>query len=416
MTEPYASPRGSAIAPVRAGVVTALVAYTSSFAVVLQGLRAVGATESEAASGLAALAFAMGAGSIALAVAYRRPITMAWSTPGAALLVTTALPHGGFAAATGSFVAAGILFAATGAIRPLARAVRLIPGGIANAMLAGVLLQICTAPFTGLADNFLGVGTVVLVWLVMWRWMPRWAVPGAFITALIQMWADGAFALIAPRDLMPALQWVTPHVSGEALLSIALPLYVVTMTSQNIPGISVMSSLGWNVPFAPAMLVGGAGTVLGAPFGGHAVNLSAIAAALDAGDEAGEDRSRRWIAAVTTGGSYVALGVFAPVVVLIASRAQQSVLPTIAGLALLGTLGSAMKSALLGGDDPLPGIVTFSCAASGLSVGGIGSAFWALLAGILVHSLARARVPWRLRCVARQDTTPDDSSGVISAK
>ena len=395
---------------------TALVAYTSSFAVVLEGLRSVGATESEAASGLTALALAMGLGTVALAVAYRRPITMAWSTPGAALLATSAMPHGGFAVATGSFVIAGILFAITGAVRPLARAVRMIPAEVAQAMLAGVLLQLCTAPFTGLGHNFMSVGPVVLVWLLLWRWLPRWAVPGAFAAALIEMWARGAFALITPRDLQPSLHWVTPQVSVEALLAIALPLYVVTMTSQNIPGVSVMSALGWKVPFAPAMIVGGAGTVIAAPFGGHSVNLSAIAAALDAGEEAGADRSRRWIAAVTTGGSYVLLGVFAPLVVLVAARAQEGVLPAIAGLALLGSLASSLRHAVLDCDDPLPAIVTFACAASGLSVGGIGSAFWALGAGIIVHGLSLTRGPWTLGRVVPRDTNPSDSREVISAR
>ena len=191
--------------------------------------------------------------------------------------------------------------------------------------------------------------------------------------------------------MVPALAWTTPTFSLQAMAGIALPLFVVTMASQNIPGVAVLRSFGYEAPWRPAMLVTGAGTVAGAPFGGHAINLAALSAALAAGEEAGGDRSRRWIAGFTSGLAYLVLAAFSAALVSVVSKAPAGMLEAVAGLALLGTLASAVAAALADPDDRIAPAVTFLMAASGLAFAGIGSAFWALLAGLLVRLALRPR-------------------------
>lgn len=301
--------RGQRTEPITAGIVCALVGFTSSFAVVLAGLRGVGASPSQAASGLLAVTLTMGASTVLLSWRYRMPITVAWSTPGAALLVTTGTVAGGWPAAIGAFVACGILLLVTGWWPGLARLVQRIPVPIAQAMLAGVLLPLCIAPVTALVDQPAAVAPVLVVWLALLRLRPRWAVPAAFVVALvvigIALVRDDA--LPGASTLVPHLEWTSPSVTWQALTGIALPLYIVTMAAQNIPGVAVMSTFGYSAPWRSALTVTGVGSALGAPFGGHAINLAAISAALAAGPDAGKDTSRRWLAGVSTGVVYLLL-------------------------------------------------------------------------------------------------------------
>jgi benzoate membrane transport protein len=375
--------------PVVAGIVTALVGFTSSFAVVLAGLRAVGADPAQAASGLLAVTLAVGLGVLLLASRSRVPVTLAWSTPGAALLAASGTPDGGWPAAVGAFLVAGVLLALTGLVPALGRLMAAIPPSLAQAMLAGVLLQLCLAPFKALGTVPLFVAPVILCWLVMMKFAPRWAVPAALLVALLVIGihvAAGGTAL-GTETLMPTLVWTTPAFTLQALVGIAVPLFVVTMASQNVPGVAVLRSFGYESPWRPAMLVTGAGTVLGAPFGGHAINLAALSAALAAGEEAGADRSRRWIAGFVSGPAYLLLAAFSAALVSVVGAAPAGMLEAVAGLALLGTLASAVSAALADQEDRIAPAVTFLMAASGLAFAGIGSAFWALLAGLAVRAL-----------------------------
>lgn len=375
--------------PIVAGVITALVGVTSSFAVVLTGLDAVGASTAQAASGLLVLCLTMGIASIVLSWRYRMPITSAWSTPGAAVLAATATVEGGWPAAVGAFLLAGGLIVLTGLWPHLGRLIARIPPSIAQAMLAGVLLPLCLAPVTGLVANPWGVVPVVLVWLVFLRLAPRWAVPLAFVAAaiVVGIHVGATGATIDPALLVPRLAFTAPTFTLGAAVGVALPLFIVTMASQNVPGVAVMRSFGYEVPWRPAMLVTGIGTALGAPAGGHAINLAAISAALAAAPDADPDPQRRWVAGVSTGVSAIVLGAFSAALVALVVVAPTAVIPAVAGLALLATLGSAIQQAI---DDPgerLPAVVTFVVAASGVSVLGIGAAFWALLAGLLVRGV-----------------------------
>lgn len=387
-------PRGPWTTPVAAGIVSALVGFTSAFVVVLQGLSAVGASREEAASGLLAVTIAMGLASIVLAVSTRMPITVAWSTPGAALLVGTGVVDGGWPAAVGAFLVVGALVLLTGLVPWLGRAIAAIPTSIAQAMLAGVLLQLCLGVVTGLAVNPLAVAPVVLVWIVALRLVPRFAAPLAFVAAAVVVAAHLVASGASPSaaSLVPLATLTAPTFTLSATVGIALPLFLVTMASQNVPGVAVMRGLGFAVPWRRSMLVTGAGTVLAAPLGGHAINLAAISAALAAGPDAGEDRSRRWLASVSSGTLLVLLGVASSALATLVGLAPEGVVAAVAGLALLGTLASSLHAALDDAADRIPAVAAFAVAASGVAIAGVSAAFWALVVGILLRSVLRG---WR---------------------
>lgn len=379
--------------PVGAGIVTALVGYTSAFAVVLAGLRAMGASPGQAASGLLAVTVTMGAASALLSWRYRMPIISAWSTPGAALLATTGAVAGGWPAAVGAFVICGVLFVLTGLWPALARWVQKIPTPIAQAMLAGVLLPLCIAPVTSLAKHPWAVAPVLVVWLVLLKFRPRWAVPLAFVAALVVI----AVALVrddavpAVAELVPHVEWTTPSITLQALTGVVLPLYIVTMASQNIPGAAVLASYGYSVPWRPSLAVTGVGSIVGAPFGGHAINLAAISAALAAGPDAGSDTSRRWIAGVSSGAANLVLGVLSTGLTAVVLAAPEGVIQAVAGVALVGAFAAACAGAMADESARVPAAVTFIVAASGTTVAGVGSAFWALVVGIVVYLILGVR-------------------------
>ncbi|WP_373462293.1 benzoate/H(+) symporter BenE family transporter [Arthrobacter agilis] len=374
--------------PVLAGIVTALVGFTSSFAVVLAGLRATGATPEQAASGLLALTAVVGLGIVLLALRYRIPVTLSWSTPGAALLAGASVPAGGWPAAVGAFLVTGLLVVLTGAVPWLGSLVARIPQHLAQAMLAGVLLPLCLAPFQSLGTIPLLVLPVILVWLAASALVPKWAVPLALVAALavigLQLARHGT--VIDPSSLTPAPVFTLPVLEPAAVVGIALPLYVVTMASQNLPGVAVLSSFGYRTPWRPALAVTGVGTAVVAPFGGHAVNLAALSAALSAGEGAGEDRDRRWIAALTAGFSYLLLAGASGALVVVVGAAPAGLVEAVAGLALIGTMATAVTASFSDAQGRMSGAVTFLLAASGLSVLGIGGAFWALVGGLAVRA------------------------------
>ncbi|PVE98433.1 benzoate/H(+) symporter BenE family transporter [Microbacterium sp. TPD7012] len=379
--------------PILAGVVTALVGFTSSFAVVLTGLDAVGATPAQAASGLLAVSLTMGLACIVLAWRYRMPITVAWSTPGAALLAATGAVDGGWTAAVGAFLVTAALILLTALWPALGALIARIPPSIAQAMLAGVLLPLCLAPISGLVANPWGVVPVVLTWLVFARLAPRWAVPLAFVAAAVVVAVSLVHTGTAfdPALLLPRVELTTPTFTVGALVGLALPLFIVTMASQNVPGIAIMRSFGYEVPWRPAMLVTGLGTALGATAGGHAINLAAISAALAASPDADPDPKRRWVAGVSTGGSYLVLGACSAAFAALVTLAPEAVIPAVAGLALFAAFGAAVQQAI---DDPaerIPAVVTFLVAASGIAVLGVSAAFWALVAGLVVRAVLTLR-------------------------
>ncbi len=372
---------------------TALVGFTSSFAVVLAGLRAVGASPADAASGLLALCVTVALGTLWLARRHRIPLTLAWSTPGAALLASTGAVHGGWPAAIGAFLVAGALIVVTGLWSRLGALIAAIPAPIAQAMLAGVVLELCLVPVRGLAAHPAEVGPILVTWLVLLRVARKWAVPGAFAVTLVVIGLDVARRGGLHGGLLPHLAWTTPALTWAGVLGLALPLYVVTMAGQNVPGVAIMSSYGYQVPWRETMAVTGAGAAVAALAGGHAVNLAAITASLAASPDADPDPGRRWIASWTSGWAYLVLALLSTALATLVSAAPLDVAGAVAGLALLGTLGSALAGALSATEGREAAAVTFVAAASGLSFLGIGAAFWALAAGLLVHAVLRRGTP-----------------------
>lgn len=377
------------VQPVIAGVMLALVGFASSFAVVLAGLQAVGASSAQAASGLLALCVAQALGVLWLTWRHRLPLVLAWSTPGAALLVSSGAVDGGWSAAVGAFVVCGGLILLTALWPRLGDLIAAIPAPIAQAMLAGVLLSICVEPVRVFADRPGLVAPILVVWVALLRWAPKFATAGAFVTTMLVI----ALYLLdhgaGHVELAPSVDWVAPSFGWQAVIGLAVPLYVVTMASQNVPGVAVLATFGFKVPWRESMTVTGAGTVAGAFAGGHAVNLAAITAAMAASPEAHPDPDRRWVAAHTAGWTYLVLAAVSTALVGVVAQAPHGLVEVVAGLALIGTLGGALKGATSAETGREAAVVTFVVAASGVSFGGIGAAFWALVAGLVVYFALR---------------------------
>jgi benzoate membrane transport protein len=382
--------RSDLVAPVLAGLVTALVGFSGSFPIVLAGLHAAGADAGQATSGLLALCVGAGVVAILMSRRSRMPLAMAWSTPGAALLVTTGAPDGGFRAAVGAFGVCGALIVLTGLWRALGRLIAAIPPALASAMLAGVLLPICLAPARAVVEIPWVAAPVVLVWALITRISRPWAAPGAIVTAVIAVAIDGPGDL-SGLSLLPQLQPVSPVFEPAAIVSIALPLFIVTMASQNIAGMGVLASFGYRPPLGPILTTTGVATLLAAPFGGHAVNLAAISAALSAGPDAHPDPERRWLAAAVAGAGLIALGLCAGIATALVAASPAILVEAIAGLALLGALAGALAAALADPDRRDAAVVTFVVSASGITAASISASFWGLVAGLAFLGLGRLR-------------------------
>ncbi|MDQ1079319.1 benzoate/H(+) symporter BenE family transporter [Pseudoroseomonas cervicalis] len=378
--------------PILAGVLAAVVGFASSFTIVLAGFHAMGASQSQAASGLLALCVMQGVVAPLLSWRLRMPIITAWSTPGAALLVATGLPEGGFAVAVGAFLLAALLIILAGLWKPFGRAVSSIPPSLANAMLAGILLEICLAPMRAVGAMPLLALPVILSWALAWRFARLWAVPAAVLVAAVLILLATPLPQGALADIAPRLEWVTPAFTLSAAISIALPLFLVTMASQNVPGLAVLQANGYRPAPGPIFTATGIASLLIAPFGAHSLNLAAITAALCAGRDSHPDPARRWVAAVSGGACYVLLGLCASFAVAFIAASPPLLIQTVAGLALLASLGGALTAALADERQRLPAVITFATTASGLALFGIGAAFWGLLGGGALMLLERARI------------------------
>jgi len=381
--------RNSAAQPVAAGIIAAFVGFASSFAVILKGLTAVGASDAQAASGLMALSIAMGAAGILLSAKFKMPISGAWSTPGAALLAATGATAGGFPAAVGAFLVVGLLIVAAGLFKPFSKLVASIPGPLANAVLAGVLFGLCLAPIRGLIDAPWATGAIVLTWLAVSRWKRIYATPAAALAAGVVIALSGHAEGFDLAKMTPSPVFVAPAFSLDAIIGIALPLFVVTMASQNVPGMAVLAAYGYRPNGGPLVAATGVFTLLAAPFGGHAVNLSAITAALTASPDASPDPDKRWIAAASSGATLMLFGLLAGGVTAFVAGAPLLV-ETVAGLALLNAFGSALHNALADVEQREPALIAFLVTTSGVSIFGVGGAFWGLLAGVGIQFLVRA--------------------------
>jgi benzoate membrane transport protein len=380
----FMNDRASLVQPVTAGILAAVVGFASAFTVVLTGLAGAGASPAQAASGLLALCVAQGLLSIVLSLRWRQPVNIVWSTPGAALLLGAGLPHGGFGIAVTAFLLTGLLILAAGLYRPLARAVAAIPLSLASAMLAGVLMELCLAPIQAVAHLPALALPIVIAWALGWSFARRYAVPIAVLVATVIVVSTTRIPATALALAWAHPQFVSPTLDLVRAAGIAIPMFIVTMASQNVPGLAVLRGNGYDVPVGKVFVTTGLGTLVVAVFGGHALNLSAITAALCAGPEADANPARRYIASVAAGVCYIVLGLCAGFAAVLIAASPPLLIQAVAGLALLSSLAGAMGSALADESQRLAAITTFVTTASGVSIGGIAGAFWGLVAGGLM--------------------------------
>ena len=375
--------------PIMAGTLAAIVGYASTFTLVLAALTAAGASPQQAGSGLFSVCLALGVLNIVVAFRAKVPISFAWTTPGVAFLLTVGEPVGGFPAVAGAFLVTAALVVLTGLFKPLARLIAAIPAAIANAMLAGMLLTLCLAPVTALAEAPLLAAPILLAWMLGLRFARRYAVPIAVVVTGIVLALTTHLPEGALDGTWPTLLPVMPVFTWDAIVRIGLPLYVVTMASQNLPGIAVMKANGYTLSPAPIFVMTGIASGLTALFGGHTINLAAITAAICAGPEAHPDPQKRWPAPVAAGGVYIMLGLAASLAAAFIAASPPILIQAVAGLALLSSLASALSGALAQEEARLPAILTFVATASGITIFGIGAPFWGLVGGIVLLLLLR---------------------------
>lgn len=383
-------PSLSTKAPILAGGVSAITGVAASTGVVIAAMKGLGASNGQILSIVFVATFVYGLLSIVLSLRYKMPISIVWSTPGAAMLVAAGTLNLGFNVAVGSFIMAGALLTLTGLWPALGRLVSSIPKPIASAMLAGVIFSFCLSPFQVITSNPWVILPALLVWLLLYRFATIWAAPIAIAVMGIAI-AIAVPIPVASFSLVPHIEFTMPEFTLTGLASIAIPLYLVTMASQNIPGIAIMKSFDFEVPFKPLMVTTGLATVLSAAFGGFAFNHAAITAALNANEHAHPDRSKRYLASVYGGVVYIALAMVAVPFIAIVLNVPHTLILAMAGIALFATITSSLVTATEDVSLRLPAIITFLVGASGFSVWGIGAAFWALLTGVLVWLVLRKR-------------------------
>ena len=380
--------RDTSVSSIAAGFVTVLVGFASTAAIVFQAAQALGATPAQTASWMWALGIGMGTTCIALSLRWRMPVVTAWSTPGAAVLATSAagVP---MAEAVAGFLVCALLIVIAGFSGIFERMLGRIPLSLASGMLAGVLLRFGLDAFAAIQAEPALVLSMLATWLLARRWWPRYAVIATLLAGVAVAALAGQLQLGGLRLELARPVWITPQPSVAAVLGVALPLFVVTMASQNVPGVAVIRACGYPVPVSPAVGWTGVASLLLAPFGGYALNLAAITAAICMGPEAHADPARRYTAAVWAGIFYLLVGLFGATVAGLFAVISQALVLAIAGIALLGTLGNSLATALTDADEREAALVVFLVTASGLSLFGIGAAFWGLVAGVIVRAVLR---------------------------
>ena len=380
-----------------AGFVAVLVGFTSSVAIVFQAAQAFHATPAQITSWVWALGLGMGLCSLVPSLWLRKPVMVAWSTPGAAVLATAGLA-GSFtmADAVGAFLVCAALITLVGVTGWFERAMNRIPMEIATALLAGVLARFSLDAFAAAQTALPLVLVMLATYLLARRLWPRYAVVLTLLAAIAWASASGQMAWSAVTLELAQPAFTAPRFSWSALVSLALPLFVVTMASQNLPGVAVIRATGYHLPVSGILTMTGVATLLLAPFGAFALNLSAITAAICMGPEAHPDPQRRYTAAVSCGALYVVIGLFGAVITGLLTAFPKELVVAIAGLALLGTIGSGLAAALKDEAHREAALITFLVTLSGVTVAGVGSAFWGVVAGsaaLFVQQYARKPPP-----------------------
>ena len=376
--------RDLSLSAATAGFVAVLVGFTSSVAIVFQAAQAFGATPEQITSWMWALCLGMGLCSAVPSLVLRQPVMVAWSTPGAAVLATAGLV-GGFtlAQAVGAFIISAVLIILVGATGWFERIMNRIPVAIAAALLAGVLARFGLQAFSAAETALPLVLVMLMAYLIGRRFLPRYAVPLTLLAAIAYAGLTGQFNARALTLQWAVPVWVTPEFTWGAVVSLALPLFIVTMASQNLPGVAAIRAAGYPMPISRIITLTGFSTLALAPFGAFALNLSAITASICMGEEAHPDRHKRYTAAVVCGALYIAIGLVGAAVTGLLLAFPPELVLAIAGLALLGSIGQGLLVALQDESHREAALITFLVTLSGVVVAGIGSAFWGVAAGAL---------------------------------
>ncbi|CAM3708364.1 hypothetical protein BS639_18320 [Rouxiella silvae] len=373
-----------------AGFVAVLVGYTSAAAIVFQAYQAAGASLEQVGSWFTMLGFGMGITTIGLSLYYRTPILTAWSTPGAALLVTS-LPGISINDAIGIFIFANGLIVLSGITGLFARLMRYIPQALSAAMLCGILLRFGLDAFTSFQSNFSLAGSMCLVYLLARRFVPRYTVILSLIIGLIIASLQGSIAFHGQNLHFSVPEFTPPHFSWPTLIGIGVPFFVVTMASQNAPGIATLNASGYKVAVSPLIASTALVTMILAPFGVYAIGIAAITAAICMGKDVHPDPKKRYTAAVAAGVFYLVAGVLGGSIGTLFTALPPALIHTLAGLALLATLSGSLHRALSDEKQRDAAMVTFLITASGIQLFGVGSAFWGLIGGIITHCILSFR-------------------------
>jgi len=373
-----------------AGFVAVLVGFTSSVAIVFSAATALGATPPQIASWMWALGLGMGLATLLPSLVLKKPVMVAWSTPGAAVLATAAA-SGGFTLAqgVGAFIVCAALITLAGATGWFERVMDRIPMALASALLAGVLTRFGIDAFAAAKTDALLVITMLAAYLVGRRWWPRYAVPGVLAAGTALVLAQGRLHLAGVDLALTRPVAVMPEFTLGAAVSLALPLFVVTMASQNLPGVAAIRAAGYTMPISRIITLTGLATLVLAPFGAFALNLSAITAAICMGREAHPDPDKRYTAAAACGAIYVVIGLFGAAVTGVLTAFPRELVVAVAGLALLGSIGGGLAVALKDEAHRESALITFLVTLSGVSLAGIGSAFWGVVAGAVALAVQR---------------------------
>ncbi len=377
--------RDLSVSTLVAGFVAVLVGFTSSAAIVFSAAQALGATPEQTVSWIWALGLGMGITSLGLSLWYRLPVLTAWSTPGAAVLAVT--QGVGLAEATGAFLLCALLIMAVGYSGWFERLMSRIPLALASALLAGVLARFALDAVGAVVHAPVLVIAMTLAYLLGRRAWPRWSVPVVLLVGMAVAAWQGQLNLSQVVWTWATPVWVSPAWSWAALVSVALPLFVVTMASQNLPGVAAQRASGYEIPVSPVVGATGLASFLLAPFGGYALNLAAITAAICMGQEAHADPARRYTASAAAGVLYIVLGLAGGTIVSLMAAFPQALVLAVAGLALLGTMASGLSVAVKDEQHREAALLTFLVTLSGVTVAGVGSAFWGVVVGGLAQWL-----------------------------
>ncbi len=382
------------IHPVVAGLISVIVNYGGTFILVFQAAKVAGLSPELTASWVWSISIGVGVTGLVLSWLSREPIITAWSTPAAAFLVT-ALATTPYAEAVGAYVVSAAAFVVLGLSGWFERVIRLIPPGVASGLLAGILLQFGIKAFGGMSVDPLLAGLLIVAYVLLKRLTARYAVVGILALGLAFLLAQDRVDLSGLQLRFAAPVFTRPEFTFNALLSVALPLFLITLTGQYMPGMLVLRNDGFRTSANPIVTLTGLGSLLMAPFGSHAFNIAAITAAICTGKEAHEEPSRRWIAGIAAGVFYILVGVFGVTLAAVFMAFPATFITTLAGLALLGTIGGSLANALADAKTREASLITFLAAAANISMLGIGGAFWGLVIGLVAHAVLNGQWPRR---------------------